>query len=173
MLIDVEKHTGLEEAHRAIKFTTGERFEPKAGLASIYAWNHSLTRTQMFSVMMYGIPTFVSVHFTRHKIGVEHFVQSNRPDKGGDAKAGRNTPVNHLMFCNAEAIMNMAHRRLCYQASRETRLAMIHIKERMALADPELAPFLVPMCQHRGGICSEPRPCGKYKVRRFSNEHEA
>ena len=166
MLIEVRKHTGIAEAHRAIEFTTGGRFEPKATLKIIYEWYHSLTRTQMFSIMMYRIPTFVSVHFVRHKIGVEHFVQSNRPDRGGDSRADRDTPVNHLMFCNAEAIINMSHRRLCYQASEETRLAMEDIKSELMIADPDLAPFLMPMCQYRGGICSEPKPCGMYKVRR-------
>ena len=167
MLIEIKKHTGVAEARRAIEFTTGGRFQPKATLRNIYEWNHSLTRTQMFSVMMFRIPTFVSVHFVRHKIGVEHFVQSNRSDRGGDTGVDRDTPVNHLMFCNAEAIINMSHRRLCHQASEKTQLVMRQIKGEMAIADPELVPFLVPMCQYRGGICSEPKPCGEYKVKRI------
>ena len=167
MLVEIIKHTGIADARRAIEFTTGGRFTAKATLSSVYGWNHSITRTQMFSVMMYRIPTFVSVHFSRHKVGVEHFVQSNRPDRGGDALADRVSPVNHLMFCNAEAIINMSHRRLCYQASTETRFVMEQIKSEMLIADPELVSFLVPMCQYRGGICSEPKPCGEYKVKRI------
>ena len=167
MLIEIKKHTGVAEARRAIEFTTGGRFQPKATLRNIYEWNHSLTRTQMFSVMMFRIPTFVSIHFVRHKIGVEHFVQSNRSDRGGDTGVDRDTPVNHLMFCNAEAIINMSHRRLCYQASEKTQLVMRQIKSEMLIADHELVPFLMPMCQYRGGICSEPKPCGRYKDKRI------
>ena len=170
MLVEIIKHTGIADARRAIEFTTGGRFQAKATLASVYGWNHSLTRTQMFSVMMYRIPTFVSVHFSRHKIGVEHFVQSNRPDRDGDAKADRLSPVNHLMFCSAEALINMSHRRLCYQASEETQFMMSEIKSEMLNADPDLVKHMVPLCQYRGGICSEPRPCGEYKVKRLGGE---
>ena len=167
MKVEVIKHTDISTAHEAIAFTTGHRFEPKASLESIYGWNHSISRTQMFSVKMYDIPTFVSTHFVRHKIGVEHFVKSNRPDRDGNDEATRMTPVNHLMFCNAEALVSMAHRRLCFQASKETRETMLQIKSAMKIVDPDLAYNLVPMCQYRGGICAEPKPCGKYTFRRM------
>lgn len=167
MHIEIIKHTCLADARRAIEFTTGGRFQPRADLANVYGWNHSITRTQMFSVLMYNIPTFVSVHFVRHKIGVEHFVQSNRPDRNGDAKADRSTPVNHMMFCNAEALANMAHRRLCFQASPETRETMLEIKRVLQGVDADLVKHLVPLCQFRGGICAEPRTCGEYEIKRF------
>ena len=170
MLVEIIKHTDISTAHEAIEFTTGHRFEPRASLESIYGWNHSISRTQMFSVKMYDIPTFVSVHFVRHKIWVEHFVKSNRPDRDGDDNANRHTPVNHMMFCNAEALVNMSHRRLCCKSSMETVKLMSIIKVAMLDIDYALAQHLVPMCQFRGGICSEPVPCGSYKIKRFGVE---
>lgn len=44
---------------------------------------HSPIRTLMFTVRM-EIPYYVSVHFVRHKVGVEHYVRSQRNDRQSD-----------------------------------------------------------------------------------------
>ncbi len=41
---------------------------------------HSPIRTLMFTIKL-EIPYFVSVHFVRHKFGIEHYVQSQRDDR--------------------------------------------------------------------------------------------
>lgn len=133
-------------------------------LAQVYKCEHSPMRTQLFWITLENIPTFVSVHLVRHKIGVEHFVKSNRPDRnGGNTKIDRNTPVNHGMLINAEALINMAKKRLCHQASIETRKLMIRIKLAVEDVDPDLAKRMVPMCEYRGGVCHELHPCRKEK----------
>jgi thymidylate synthase ThyX len=122
---------------------------------------HSPIRTQMYTIEMRGIPSFVSVHFVRHKIGVEHFVQSMRTDRKNVSEVSdRNTPVNHLMFCNAESIMNMSYKRLCNCASKETRDVMKEILYKIDEFDPILASQLMPTCFYRGGYCPEPKCCG-------------
>ena len=110
---------------------------------------------------MEDIPTFVSVHLVRHKIGVEHFVKSNRVDRGGDQNAGREAPVAHAMLINAQALINMARKRLCTQASLETRLVMQEIKTKLYEVDPDLFRCLVPECEYRGGYCYEFKCCGR------------
>ena len=65
-----------------------------------------------------------------------------------------------MFIINAEALMNMAHKRLCSKASLETRKLMGMIKHEIEVVDPALARHLVPMCVYRGGICSEPNSCG-------------
>lgn len=167
----VKKHTDLEEARACLESTMGSDFSSTATLRQIYGWEHSITRSQMFSVQMIDIPTFVSVHLVRHVTTVP-FVKSKRIDRDGDGTENRYTPVNHRFLANAEALLNMARRRLCYQASPETRDVMIMIKEAVRKLDPDLAHYMVPNCVYRGGICPEPKPCGNYSVRRFLGEYD-
>lgn len=72
----------------------------------------------------------------------------------------RYAPTDIAFIINAEALINMAHKRLCEKASRETRDLMTKIALEVAIVDPELAEHLVPQCVFRGGICSEPKTCG-------------
>lgn len=72
----------------------------------------------------------------------------------------RYAPTDLAFIINAEALINMAHKRLCAKASKETRDLMTKIALEVSIADPELAEHLVPQCVFRGGICSEPKTCG-------------
>jgi thymidylate synthase ThyX len=121
---------------------------------------HSPIRTVMYRIEMKGIPSFVSVHLVRHKIGVEHFVKSLRVDRCGTGNEDRWSPVDHVMILNAQALMNLARRRLCKKASLETQEAMKGIKKAVAIIDPVLARHLVPMCVYRGDVCHEFKSCG-------------
>jgi len=141
--------------------TMNNPVESKMSLAGIYNCEHSPIRSQIFVIKMEGIPSFVSVHFVRHKIGVEHFVQTMRQDRGATEVANRNTPVNHTMILNAQTLINMAKKRLCYKASDETREVFNLIVDAIVLVDDELPKFLVPECIYRGGYCHEPRICGR------------
>lgn len=72
----------------------------------------------------------------------------------------RYAPTDLAFIINAEALINMAHKRLCAKASKETRDLMTKIALGVAIADPALAPHLVPQCVFRGGICPEAKCCG-------------
>jgi hypothetical protein len=91
-----------------------------------------------------------------------------RDDRGGTQQEDRYTPVKHRIFCNAEAILNISNKRLCYKASPETRESILMLRDKMIDIDPDLAYNMVPNCVWRGGICPEPKPCGNYKIRRFN-----
>ncbi len=158
MKITVEKLTDSSIMRRACECTTDK--ESKASLNRMYDCEHSPIRTQVFWVEMKDIPTFVSVHLARHKIGVEHFVKSNRLDRGWLASADRYTPVRHGMFIDAQALINMSRKRLCKQASEETQDVMLKIKIAVAEIDPALAKYMVPECVYRGK-CHELRSCKK------------
>jgi len=140
----------------------------KMTLDKIYRCEHSPIRTQLFWVELLDIPTFVSVHIVRHKIGVEHFVMSNREDRGGGENVDRYTPIRHSMLINAEAILSLARKRLCYQSHPETVRVLEEIKKVMKGVDPDLHDFMVPNCVYRGGVCPELKPCGKYRVRVYN-----
>lgn len=159
MKITVSKLTLHKLMYEACAATTGGRV-PNIDPYRLYKSEHSPIRTQIFWVEMRGIPTFVSVHFVRHKVGVEHFVKSNRPDRGGDEEANRMTPVDHSMLINAQALISMARKRLCQKASRETRDVMLSILTGVEKVDESLARAMVPDCEYRGA-CWELRTCGR------------
>jgi hypothetical protein len=163
MRVTVEKLTDLSLAREAIESTMGADFKAKCTLGDLYRWEHSPSRTQLFKIVMDGVQSFVSVHFVRHgAVGQQHFVRSMRSDRGGKGQpvADRNTPVRHTMILNAQHLIDMSRRRLCYQASMETRDAMEMIRGEVGRVDPDLACYMVPNCQYRNGICSEPKCCG-------------
>lgn len=71
----------------------------------------------------------------------------------------RYAPVDLAFIANAESLMNIAHKRICFKASAETRAAMLAIREEIEKVDPDLAAHMVSQCIYRGGICSEPKSC--------------
>lgn len=165
MTVTATKLTDVELARKACAFTFGKETS-KIGLDKLYDCEHSPIRTIMFWIEMRDIPSFVSVHFVRHKIGVEHYVKSLRDDRGGDGTEGRNSPVNHAMLINAQALINMARKRMCRKAHPETMRVMFLIWSAIEEVDPYLADYMGPECSYRHGHCHELNSCGLY------NEYE-
>lgn len=159
-------------------------------LKRAYAMGHSIIRSQIFFVECVDIPLFVASQLVRSHVGVQFFQRSRRPDRGGQdfkatcteiaemARGGadpsdiaeriadlsnhydRYAPTDLAFIINAEALINMAHKRLCSKASPETRQVFRDICKAVKEVDPDLAECLVPMCIYRGGLCSEPSSCG-------------
>ena len=129
---------------------------------------HSPIRSLWFAFKL-EIPYYVSVHLVRHKIGVEHFVSSQRTDRTGidRNKLPQDTMVSHIIYLNADAFATIAHKRLCSMASMETREV---VKEMVRLANetnPEFKSVLIPNCEYMGGKCTEFNCCGynkKFKI---------
>ena len=159
MDIKVTKVTSTDLIQWACGITIDK--ETNIKVEEIYRNEHSPMRTQMFCIEMLGIPSFVSTHFVRHSQGVTHFVSTKRDDRGGDGTEDRNTPVNHGMFINAQALINIARKRLCHKSHKATRAVMERIVDEMLYADSELYDFLVPECYYRNG-CNEKKSCGLY-----------
>lgn len=158
MQVIVTKLTSINLMQKACSYTINA--ESNMSLDKIYKCEHSPLRTQLFTVEMLDIPTFVSVHFVRHKHGVEHFVKSNREDRQGyTGDSGRKHPVNHMMLCNAQSLINMSRKRLCHKASKDTTDIMYMIREEVLRADPDLYNYMVPECVYRKG-CHELKSCG-------------
>lgn len=164
MRITVEKLTTVDLARRACKFTIHGHKDSLISLKKVYQCEHSPMWTQLFWIEMIGIPNFVSVHLVRHSIGVDHYVQTMRDDRGAGEIANRTTPTNHAMLINAQALVNMGRKRLCMKAHAETRLVMSEIVEEITKIDPDLADVMVPECEYRGGACHEIKPCGRLKA---------
>ena len=127
---------------------------------------HSPIREIWFGIKM-EIPYWVSVHFVRHHIGVNHYVQTQRNDRQDmydRNEAPQNTLVSHIMSINAQELIFMAHKRLCNQASVETRQVMREICKQVTEVCPEFKHLLVPLCIYRNGLCEEFKPCGAAKT---------
>ena len=123
---------------------------------------HSPIRELWFGIKM-EIPYWVSVHFVRHHIGINHYVQTQRTDRTG---LNRDTlpqgqMVSHIMSVNAQELIFMAHKRLCKQASEETRKVMQAIVRLVIDAAPYMKDVLVPLCAYRNGKCTEMFSCKK------------
>jgi|LGOV01.1.fsa_nt_gb hypothetical protein len=136
-------------------FAATSRCEIKTGIGKAAACGHSPIRTVMFKVEMLGIPLFVSTHLLRHTIGIEHFVRTQRTDRGGTVDEGRMSPHDHTMFLNAESLISMAKKRLCLQSSKETVKVMKSIRAGVEAVMPDLATNMVPECLSRNGLCPE------------------
>ena len=127
---------------------------------------HSPARELWFGVKM-TIPYWVSVHFVRHHIGVNHYVQTQRNDR--QSKYDRNEApqgefVTHIMSLNAQELVFMAHKRLCNQASPETHKVMKMICDEVIKVAPYMKDVLVPLCEYRNHKCTEMFPCEKAKT---------
>lgn len=164
MRITVEKLTTVDLARQACKFTIHGHKDSLISLKKVYQCEHSPMRTQLFWIEMLGIPNFVSVHLVRHSIGVDHYVQTMRDDRGAGEVANRNTPTNHGMLINAQALVNMGRKRLCMKAHAETRAVMVAIVEELARVDFDLGNRMVAECIYRGGVCHEIKSCGRLKA---------
>ena len=124
---------------------------------------HSPIRYLQFSFLLEGIPSWVSVHLVRH-IHAQPYVKSQRNDRQSAYdrnKAPQDSPVDMIWDMNAEELMVIANKRLCNQASQETREVVTQMCRLAKEACPEISDFLVPMCVWRGGLCPEMVSCGR------------
>lgn len=78
----------------------------------------------------------------------------------------RYTPTDLACIINAEAIINMSHKRLCAKVSAETRTLWKEVVRKLTACDPYLAPYCVKPCVHCG-FCREAKPCGFLQTERF------
>ena len=108
-----------------------------------------------------GLKYWVSVHFVRHKVGIEHFVSTQRTDRTEVDRdlLPQSSLVDHACIADAQAIINISRRRLCRQASPETREAWQALLAALEPLEPELFSVCVPECIYRG-FCPELKPCG-------------
>ena len=133
---------------------------------------HSPIRKLKVNWLWEKIKYWVSVHFVRHKVGIEHFVSTQRSDRTGvnrDEKP-QGALVNHEVEANAHAIINISRKRRCRQASKETRDAWNAFLKKLELYEPELVSVCVPECVYRNGFCPEMKSCGWNKTKEFEEE---
>jgi len=122
---------------------------------------HSPIRFILINWKWLSLRSWVSVHFVRHKIGIEHFVKTQRTDRTGMArdKFPQDALVDHECIANAQSLINISRKRLCSTASPETREAWKLLLSDLRDKEPELVSVCVPECVYRG-FCPELKCCG-------------
>ena len=140
---------------------------------SILLAEHSPIRLLEFTIRMEDIPYWVSVHLVRHKTGVEHWVSTQRTDRTGINRneLPQGALVSHTMHINAQALIYISRKRLCNQASPETRRVWWHVINQLRMYEPEIASVCVPECVYRG-FCPEMQGCGYCMTDEYDYQRE-
>ena len=122
---------------------------------------HSPIRQIIIKARWTDLKYWVSVHLVRHWLGIVHWVRTQRTDRTGVDRNGieQGALVEHEIEANAQAIINISRKRLCTNASPETREAWTAFLNSFAVKQPELLDVCVPDCIYRG-YCYEYVSCG-------------
>lgn len=124
---------------------------------------HSPLRCLIYTIDLYDIPYYVSVHLCRH-VHAQPFVSTSRPDIDGTQKPReeqlKSDPVNMRLWVNAQEIIHISRARLCNRAEVTTRKLWRKVINELRRIDPILASACLPNCYYRG-FCPEIKSCGK------------
>lgn len=167
MYVIIHKLTEENLAYEMALFTEGKvpkRRHTEEWMHKAYKSEHSVIRTQLYMIYVYGAPSWVITHLVRHHIGITPFVSTQRTDRTGINRdeLPQNAPVNACFLANAQAIINISRKRLCHKASKETRELWEMVKAEMECEDPILAEHMIRECEYRHE-CPEFKPCGYWR----------
>lgn len=147
-----------------------EKFKRKILMAE-----HSPIRSLIYCFKITHLKSWVATHFVRHHVGVEKWVSTQREDRTDNTTPRDELPqgaeVTMELEANAQALINMSRKRLCTQASPETREVMQEIKKEVSQKDKFLADVMVRECVYRG-FCPEMQSCNYDKTKAFEKEVE-
>lgn len=120
---------------------------------------HSPIRDIQIKWRWRDIKSWVATHWVRHKW--ECFVKTQRTDRTGINRdeLPQDAPVDFTGDANTQALIDTMRKRLCYQASPETRKYAEDLKVAIHAVEPEISDVLVPNCVYRCG-CPELQSCG-------------
>jgi len=132
---------------------------------------HSPIRNLAFRWTWEDLKYWVSVHISRHKFGIEHFVRTQRTDRTGEDRNSKpqDSPVDHMCSANAQALITISRKRLCMMSTPETYRAWKEVIESVRETEPELAAVCVVDCVYRG-FCAEANGCGFEKTDRYTTQ---
>ena len=177
MKVDIFKH---EDNWQDVKDSTMNTIGKDTGKYPTSEWKrrllmseHSPIRRIKFYWRWKDLKYWVSVHIVRHKIGIEHWITTQRTDRTGVNRDDipQSALVKHACEADSQAMINISRRRLCNCASKETREAWQEVKNEVAkCGETELASCMVRECVYRNGLCPEMFTCGYNKTEAFKKE---
>ena len=126
--------------------------EPSDGFKrKILRAEHSPIRSLIFCFKITNLKSWVATHFARHHVGVEKWIRTQRSDRTGinrdELPQGNEVEMDYE--ANAQALINISRKRLCNQASPETRQVMEQMKEEVSKRDKFVAEVMVKDCVYR------------------------
>ena len=134
--------------------------EPSVGYKrKILISEHSPIRELHVSWAWRNIKSWVATHWVRHRW--ECYVKTQRTDRTGINRdeLPQSNPVDFHGEANVQHTIDTWRKRLCYQASPETRRYAEDFKVALSDIEGEWADVLVPNCVYRCG-CPELQSCG-------------
>lgn len=157
-----------DSANTTINLEAGEKEPSAKWKRKMLLCEHSPIRQLYIKCKWYHIKSWVSVHFVRHKIGIEHWVRTQRTDRTNSDRSDltQDNLIEHEFEANAQAFINVSRKRLCQSASNETRVAWQSVLEQIKDIEPELYKACVPECIYRGW-CYEFKSCGFHKTEAY------
>lgn len=157
-----------DAARTTVSKSVGDKEPSSIWKKKILLAEHSPIRQLIVKWKWVDLPYWVSTHFVRHKIGIEHWVSTQREDRTGVArnKLLQTDLVWHECEANAQALINISRKRLCANAAIETRKAWLLVLDNLYKLEPELHSCCVPDCVYRGHCC-EMKSCGYNRSPKF------
>lgn len=159
-----------DSANTTIKKEPGTKEPTSQWKRRMLLCEHSPIRQIIIKCKWIELKYWVSVHFVRHKFGIEHWVRSQRSDRTNFQRdeLEQSSLVEHEIEANAQSVINISRKRLCNQASKETREAWGAVLESLKESQPELYHVCVPDCIYRGW-CYEFKSCGYHQTKQYKD----
>lgn len=140
--------------------------ESKMNKAKIFASNDSILEIPeywAFCKAPRSVATQLRTHEKKH--GMYFWMGTGRSDRADriPGEYSREQIVPFVMKLTARAIKEISHYRMCTKAEYPTRVFMSRFQLELQEIEPELARQMMPLCQYRGGVCTEFNSCRKAK----------
>lgn len=164
----------LNSARTTINMEHGEKEPSSNWKRRILLAEHSPIRLLNIKWKWFDLKYWVSTHFVRHWLGIEHYVRTQRTDRTGTDRDDlpQGALVEHEAVANTQALINISRKRLCNCASIETRHAWQEFLFTIQDQEPELYSVCVPDCIYRGH-CYEHKSCGFHKTDQYKRQLQA
>lgn len=123
---------------------------------------HAPIRDIIVKFAWHGIKYWVAMHWKTHTWESRVDTQRNdRQERYDRNKAPQDALVDFIGDANAQHLIDTGRKRLCRQASDETREYAEDLKITLHGWEPEISDSMVPNCVYRGG-CPEMQTCGHW-----------
>lgn len=110
------------------------------------------------------IKYWIAMHWKTHTWRSRVDSQRNdRQDRYDREEAPQSAKVDFIGDANAQHLIDTMRKRLCFQASKETREYAEDLKRVLREVEPEISDVLVPNCVYRCG-CPEMQTCGVWEA---------
>lgn len=149
----------VDDCRATVKKTPLGKDPSQAFKRRILISEHSPIRDIIVKFKWADIKYWVAMHWkTHHWEGRVDSQRNDRQSRYDREKAPQDAPVDFIGDMNAQNLIDTMRKRLCFQASPETREYAEDLKAVLREREPELSDVLVPNCVYRCG-CPEMSLC--------------